>query len=144
MQAVLYFVGLVLIYLASYAPAVNAPGGVREFFFALGSVVIVVKFELSQVPTPQIMTHQAVYSVVALSLSVVGGQLSANYATVWYVGLVVALIGAILAAYEELGGKIPPAPTPAPIPAAVPLKAQTYKPTSQHSAEVYQYGLSEE
>lgn len=120
LEAVLYFVGLIAIYLASYAPPVGAPGVVRTVFLALGSIVIIIKYELSTQPKPQITSHQAAFSSIALILSVAGGQLSANYSNVWEAGLALAVIGAILAAYEDLGGAVPSVPaattpaTPAP------------------------------
>jgi lysylphosphatidylglycerol synthetase-like protein (DUF2156 family) len=107
-EAVLYFIGLVFVYLASWSPtAVGTPTEVRTIFTVLGAGIIIVKYELSTLPKPQIPTTQSVYSLVALILSVVGGQISANYSSYWYAGLIVAIIGAILAAYEDLGGSVP-------------------------------------
>jgi hypothetical protein len=113
-EAVLYFIGLIFVYVSSYSPSIAAPDVVRSIFGVIGVGVILVKYELAQVPKPQITSHQALYSFIALALSVAGGQISANYSTYWYAGLVVAIIGAILAAYQDLGGQVPPtAPTPA-------------------------------
>lgn len=108
-EAILYFIGLVLVYFASYAPSISsaAPNEVRTFFMFLGAAVIVIKYELSQFPKPQITSHQVMYATLALTLSVLGGQMSNYYAAYWWCGLLVALIGAILAAYEDLGGQIP-------------------------------------
>ena len=66
LEAVLYFVGLIAIYLASYAPPVGAPGVVRTVFLVLGSIVIIIKYELSTQPKPQITSHQAAFSSIAL------------------------------------------------------------------------------
>ncbi len=112
-EAVLYFVGLLSIYLASWSPPIVAPEAVRTAFTLLGSVVIVVKYELSMAPKPQVSTHQALYSTIALVLSIAGGQLSSIFGSEWYVGLAVAVIGAVLAAYQDLGGKVPVAAVPA-------------------------------
>ena len=110
-EAILYFIGLVLIYVASYSPPIAAPSTVRTVFGLLGTASIIIKYELSTQPKPQITSTQALYSTIALILSVVGGQISANYSSVWYGGLIVALLGAILASYEDLGGAVPTVPT---------------------------------
>jgi hypothetical protein len=134
-EAILYFVGLVLLYLASYAPPIAAPDVVRAVFTALGAFAVVIKFELASLPKPQITTHQAVWSVVAVSLSVIGGQVSANYAAYWYGGLILAIIGAVLAAYQDLKGKgkTPPvagaSTSPAPPSTAAPI-ATVYNTTN--------------
>jgi hypothetical protein len=106
-EALLYFIGLILVYVASWAPPVAAPSVVRTVFGLLGTVAIVVKYELSTQPKPQITSHQALFSTIALILSVAGGQISSIYPSVWYGGLIVAIIGAILAAYQDLGGSVP-------------------------------------
>lgn len=114
-ESILYFLGLILVYLASWAPPIGAPDVVRTAFVSLGTLAIIIKYELSQQPKVQITTHQAAFSSIALILSVVGGQISANYGSVWYGGLIVAILGAILAAYEDSGGSVPTAPTLAPV-----------------------------
>ena len=107
LEAILYFTGLFLIYLASWSPPIAAPNTVRTVFGLLGTAAILIKYELSTQPKPQITSYQALYSVVALGLTLAGGQISANYSSYWYGGLIVALIGAVLAAYQDLGGKVP-------------------------------------
>ena len=44
MEAILYFIGLVFVYLSSYAPDITAPHIVREVFGVLGVAIIVVKY----------------------------------------------------------------------------------------------------
>ena len=121
-EAILYFVGLVLIYLAAWSRPIGAPDVVRTAFALVGMAAIVVKYELSNFPKPQITTHQVIYSTVALILSLAGWFLSALYGGFWWAGLAVAVIGALLAAYQDLGGQVPPAttsPTTTTAPAAV-------------------------
>lgn len=105
-EAALYFLGLIAVYLASYSPPIGAPDTVRTAFGLLGTAAIIIKYELATQPKPQITTHQALYSTLALILSVAGGQLSASYAAYWYGGLIMAVVGAVVASYEDLGGKI--------------------------------------
>ncbi len=122
-EGFLYAIGLFLLYIASYAPPIGVPATVRTVFTLLGAFAIVIKFELAQQPKPQIPANQAVYSVIVVFLSVAGGQVSAYFGGYWWAGLVVAIIGAIIAVYEDLGGQVPtttspvvqtpPAPTPA-------------------------------
>lgn len=107
-EAILYFVGLVLIYIAAWSPPqLGTPSIVMTVFSFLGMGAIVAKYELAQLPKPQITTHQAIYSTFALILALAGGYISANYTSVWWEGLALALIGAILAAYEDIGGSVP-------------------------------------
>ena len=107
LEAILYFVGLVLVYIAAWSPPIAAPDVVRTVFGLLGTGAIIIKYELATQPKPQITSHQALYSVIALGLVLAGGYISANYLSYWYGGLIVALIGAALAAYQDLGGKVP-------------------------------------
>jgi len=110
-EAVLYFLGLMAVYASTYNPT-GAPAAVQSAFFLLGNVAIVVKYELSRQPKPQITSHQAVFSLVAYSLTIGGALISKFYGAEWYGGLVVALIGAALASYQDLGGKLPTSTPP--------------------------------
>lgn len=109
-EAVAYFIGLFLVYLATYAPTISSasPSVVRSFFAVLGVAVIIIKYELSQnVPTTIPTSLTALLTTIALILTVAGGYISANYGAYWYGGFIVALIGSFLAAYTAIGGQIP-------------------------------------
>ena len=122
-EAILYFVGLVLIYISVWNPT-SAPTYVQTIFTFLGMAAVVAKYELSVLPKPQITSHQVIYSTVALILALFGGYISSTYGTEWWAGLALAVLGAVIAAYEDLGGKVPPVPTP-PTPPTTPATTTT-------------------
>ena len=104
----LAFVGLVLIYLAAWTPPLGSPAVVSSVFYMLGAGVIYIKFELAGLPKiNQMTTVQAGYTVVALVLSWTGGLVSHYYGTLWWGGLIVAILGAIIMAYQDYGGQLP-------------------------------------
>ena len=111
--AILYFIGLVLVYLYTAGEPAGSPAIVHTFFVILGGGVILIKFELQQYASAKVsLNGEAVYSFLALFLTVVGGYVTQYYPSTWYGGLILALIGAILAAYKDFGGVIPTVASP--------------------------------
>jgi uncharacterized membrane protein len=119
--AIVYFIAVILIYLAKWNPPSTAPAIVNTALWIVGLVAIVAQYELQFVQQPTIPQAQAaLFSSLALILGIISGQISALAGSFWWSGLVVAVIGGFLAAYAQIGGVIPPVPgaTPSSAPTA--------------------------
>jgi len=110
--AVVYFAAIVVIWLAKWNPPATSPPIVNTFIWIVGLVALVAQYELQYITQPTIpQSHAAMFSSLALILSIVAGQISAVAGQYWWSGGVLAVIGGILAGYAQAGGVIPPVPT---------------------------------
>jgi hypothetical protein len=105
---IVFFVFLVILGLSQWQAPSNSPGVVITIFTFIGMAGTVVKYELSTMTAPKIpQQYQAVFSTLALILSIGGGYIARVYSAYWWAGLVVVVVGAIIGAYQDLGGSMP-------------------------------------
>lgn len=115
-QAIIDFIGLLIINLSVVVVPAKAPAWIGAIFLLLGFLAILVRSELPPTNPSKYTTSQVtLFMAVASILSAINGYVAITFATYWWAGLILGVIGAIILAIRQIteGAPIPP-PLPSP------------------------------
>jgi hypothetical protein len=102
-QGYIYFLAFVLFNLAAVALPSNAPKYVGIAFFAIGIFAMIVQAELPSLTPPTVSVKQRVlYLSIATALTSVNSYIAYSEPSYWYVGLIIGVIGAFIAAIRQI------------------------------------------
>jgi uncharacterized membrane protein len=102
-QAILQFLGFLLINLGLVTLPSNEPKIVGAIFTFLGFATILVKAELPSLKPSKFTTQQSTfYLSVASTLTAINGYIALTYPGFWWAGLLIGIIGAIILSIKEI------------------------------------------
>jgi uncharacterized membrane protein len=102
-QAMLQFLGFLLINLGLVTLPSNEPKIVGAIFTFLGFATILIKAELPSLKPSKFTTQQSTfYLAVASTLTAINGYIALTYPGFWLAGLMIGIIGAIILSIKEI------------------------------------------
>jgi uncharacterized membrane protein len=102
-QAILQFLGFLLINLGLVTLPSNEPKIVGAIFTFFGFATILVKAELPSLKPSKFTTQQSTfYLAVASTLTAINGYVALTYPGFWWAGLLIGIIGAIILSIKEI------------------------------------------
>jgi uncharacterized membrane protein len=102
-QAILQFLGFLLINLGLVTLPSNEPKLVGAIFTFLGFATILVKAELPSLKPSKFTSQQSTfYLAVASTLTAINGYIALTYPGFWWAGLLIGIIGAIVLSIKEI------------------------------------------
>jgi uncharacterized membrane protein len=102
-QAMLQFLGFLLINLGLVTLPSNEPKIVGAIFTFLGFATILVKAELPSLKPSKFTTQRSTfYLSVASTLTAINGYFAFTYPGFWWAGLLIGIIGAIILSIKEI------------------------------------------
>jgi uncharacterized membrane protein len=112
-QALLQFFGFLLINLGLVTLPSNEPKLFGAIFTFLGFASILVKAELPSLNPSKLSTSQATfYLALASMLTAINGYIALTYASYWWAGLIIGIVGAVILSIKEIVEGISPASSP--------------------------------
>jgi uncharacterized membrane protein len=108
-QAILQFLGFLLINLGLVTLPSNEPKIVGAIFTFIGFATILVKAELPSLKPSKFTTQQSTfYLAVASMLTAINGYIALTYPGLWWAGLLIGIVGAIILSIKEIVEGISP------------------------------------
>jgi uncharacterized membrane protein len=108
-QALLQFLGFLLINLGVVTLPSDEPKLVGAIFTFLGFAAILVKAELPSLNPSKLSTSQATfYLALASMLTAINGYIALSYASYWWAGLIIGIVGAVILSIKEIVEGISP------------------------------------
>ena len=102
-QAILQFLGFLLVNLGIVSLPSNEPKIVGAIFTFLGFASILVKAELPSLNPSKFSTSQATfYLALASMLTAINGYISLTYSSYWWAGLAIGIVGAVVISIKEI------------------------------------------
>ena len=102
-QALLQFLGFLLINLGLVTLPSNEPKLVGAIFTFLGFAAILVKAELPSLNPSKLSTSQAAfYLALASMLTAVNGYIALTFSTYWWAGLIIGIVGSVILSIKEI------------------------------------------
>jgi uncharacterized membrane protein len=102
-QALLQFLGFLLINLGIVTLPSNEPKLVGAIFTFIGFGAILVKAELPSLNPSKLSTSQATfYLALASMLTAINGYIALTYSSYWWAGLIIGIVGALILSIKEI------------------------------------------
>jgi uncharacterized membrane protein len=109
-QALLQFLGFLLINLGIVTLPSNEPELVGAIFTFIGFAAILVKAELPSLNPSKLSTSQATfYLALASMLTAINGYIALTYSSYWWAGLIIGIVGALILSIKEIVEGVSPA-----------------------------------
>jgi uncharacterized membrane protein len=111
-QALLQFLGFLLINLGIVTLPSNEPKLVGAIFTFMGFAAILVKAELPSLNPSKFSTSQATfYLALASMLTAINGYIALTYSSYWWAGLIIGIVGAVILSIKEIVEGVGPVST---------------------------------
>jgi uncharacterized membrane protein len=109
-QALLQFLGFLLINLGIVTLPSNEPKLVGAIFTFIGFASILVKADLPSLNPSKLSTSQATfYLALASMLTAINGYIALTYSSYWWAGLLIGIVGALILSIKEIVEGVSPA-----------------------------------
>jgi uncharacterized membrane protein len=109
-QALLQFLGFLLINLGIVTRPSNEPKLVGAIFTFIGFASILVKTDLPSLNPSKLSTSQATfYLALASMLTAINGYIALTYSSYWWAGLLIGIVGALILSIKEIVEGVSPA-----------------------------------